>query len=58
MVPTIRPSPVSSCVGIVAAIAAALSFSFARPKSSTLTRPSLVTMTLAGFRSRCVMPRW
>ena len=30
--------------------------SFARPKSSTFTRPSLVTMTLAGFRSRWTMP--
>ena len=30
--------------------------SLARPKSSTFTRPSGVTMTLAGFRSRWVMP--
>jgi hypothetical protein len=30
--------------------------SFASPKSSTLTRPSFVTMTLAGFKSRCTMP--
>ena len=28
----------------------------ARPKSSTFTRPSAVTITLAGFRSRCTMP--
>ena len=34
----------------------AASVSFARPKSSTLTRPSSVTMTLAGFRSRWTMP--
>src|SRR3981081_2204091 len=30
--------------------------SLARPKSRTLTRPSVVTITLAGFRSRCMMP--
>ena len=30
--------------------------SFARPKSSTVTRQSAPTMMLAGFRSRCVMP--
>src|SRR5579871_3056052 len=28
----------------------------ASPKSSTLTTPSGVTMMLAGFRSRCVIP--
>ena len=28
----------------------------ARPKSSTLTLPSGVTFTLAGFRSRCTIP--
>ena len=31
--------------------------SLASPKSSTLTRPSRVTITLPGFRSRCTMPR-
>src|ERR1017187_6103056 len=29
---------------------------FARPKSSSLTRPSSVTLTLAGLRSRWTMP--
>ena len=29
---------------------------FARPKSSTLTVPSGVSFTFAGFRSRCTMP--
>ena len=38
------PSSRSACV------------SFARPKSSTLTTPSGVTMTFAGFRSRWTMP--
>ena len=31
--------------------------SLASPKSNTLTRPSSVTMTLLGFKSRCTMPR-
>ena len=31
--------------------------SLARPKSRTFTRPSRVTMTLAGFKSRWTMPR-
>jgi hypothetical protein len=30
---------------------------FANPKSSSLTTPSGVTFTLAGFRSRCMTPR-
>ena len=30
--------------------------SFARPKSRILTRPSAVTNTFSGFRSRCTMP--
>ena len=34
------------------------SVALARPKSSTLTRPSSLTMTLAGLRSRCVIPCW
>ncbi len=29
---------------------------FARPKSSTFTRPSRVSITFAGFRSRCTTP--
>ena len=29
---------------------------FARPKSSTFTVPSVRTLTLAGFKSRCTMP--
>ena len=32
------------------------SLSLARPKSTTFTRPSPVTITLAGLRSRCVIP--
>ena len=32
------------------------STSFARPKSSTLTRPEVVTITFAGFTSRWTMP--
>ena len=31
---------------------------FARPKSRTLTRPSRVSLTLPGFRSRWTMPFW
>ena len=30
--------------------------SFARPKSSSLTKPSFETMTFSGFRSRCTIP--
>ena len=47
-------------VGRLAASAVALAPSepsaLARPKSRTFTRPSRVTLTLAGFRSRCTMP--
>jgi hypothetical protein len=32
------------------------SFALARPKSSTLTVPSRVTLTFAGFRSRWTIP--
>ncbi len=35
-----------------------LGVALARPKSSTFTRPSSLTMTLAGLRSRCAMPCW
>ena len=31
-------------------------FSFARPKSRILTRPSRDTKTFSGFMSRCTMP--
>ena len=31
---------------------------FANPKSSTFTRPSCVTITFAGLRSRCTTPPW
>ena len=34
----------------------ALKAAFARPKSSTFTTPPDVTLTLAGFRSRCTIP--
>ena len=54
-VPTILPSWVTEAVGSwvgVSSPVAAGSASLARPKSSTLGRPSGVTMTLAGFRSR------
>ncbi len=30
----------------------------ARPKSTTLTRPSSVISTFSGFTSRCTMPAW
>ena len=48
-VPTVVPAGVSagSAKGVVA---------FATPKSSTLTRPSGVSLMLAGFRSRWTIP--
>jgi len=51
-----RPSPVNCCVDSSSA-SSDDPFSLARPTSSTFTRPLVATMTLAGFRSRCTMPR-
>jgi len=38
-------------------LASSLDTSFAKPKSSTFTTPSLLTTTFAGFKSRWTMPR-
>ena len=42
-------------VVLAASSSLALWTAFARPKSSTFSVPSSVTMTLAGFRSRWMM---
>ena len=50
---------VRSCAGsVVAILGDSRPRSFASPKSSTFVLPSSVTMMLAGFRSRCVIPNW
>jgi hypothetical protein len=58
-VPTIMPSLVSLACSWVISVRALASGAepdcFARPKSISLA-PLLVSMTLAGFRSRCVIP--
>ncbi len=58
-VPTIVPSAVSGCVTVGdcdnASIAGASSNARARPKSISFA-PPFVSMTLAGFRSRCTTP--
>ena len=50
-----------SCMVCVGAIESggsrSLDIALAKPKSRTFTRPSLVTLMLAGFRSRWTMPR-
>ena len=59
-VPTMRPWPVRPVAARVVSppdAAASISRSLARPKSSTFTCPDSVTITLAGLRSRWVMPR-
>jgi len=58
VVPTTTPSPVRSVCGatVVSSPEAVRSVSFARPKSSTFTKPSFDTMMLPGFRSRWTMP--
>ena len=50
------PSRVESVPGRVGSPIAGVSSAFARPKSSSFTRPSGSTLTLAGFRSRWMMP--
>jgi hypothetical protein len=64
-VPKSTPRPVIACVRVgdnerscapeSPDIGSAVS-AFAKPKSSTLTRPSGVIFTFAGFRSRCTTP--
>src|ERR1041385_5380474 len=54
-VPTIIPSAVSPSP-LPRWLKAMAPTSLARPKSSSLTVPDLVTMTLAGLRSRWMMP--
>jgi hypothetical protein len=56
IVPTTCPASVgegsvASPLSLVSRVAA-----FARPKSSTFTRPSTVTITFSGFTSRCTIP--
>ena len=57
-VPTTIPDAVKPSATVVAREGASsgVSDSFARPKSMTLAWPSPVTMMLAGFRSRWMMP--
>ena len=57
-VPITTPSRVRRSVGICESEESVGSAAviLARPKSRTLTRPSVVTMTLAGLRSRWTMP--
>ena len=59
-VPRILPSAVACGAGPSAVSVWRLSDDccFASPKSRTFTRPSCPTITLAGFESRWVMPRW
>ena len=55
-VPRITPCIVAAMVSVgellMSSLAASSSNAFANPKSRTLTLPSGVTFTLAGFRSR------
>ena len=52
-----RPSWVTDCVSrVVRSPMKASSRSLASPKSSTLSRPSGVSITFSGFRSRCRIP--
>ena len=59
MYPTV-PTSFPSCVGddsVGSPLAApSTATSFASPKSSTFTRPSVVTNKFSGFRSRCTIP--
>ncbi len=57
------PSTIPTSVSGAAVIACVVSLSegrsgarLARPKSSTITRPCFVIITLAGFKSRCTIP--
>ena len=56
IVPITAPACVSACETVASGSAPA-SVTFASPKSSTLTRQSAATITLAGLRSRWTMPR-
>jgi len=60
--PTAEAAPTTvaavAAAGSVAGLTKLSSASFASPKSSTFTRPSAVSMTLPGLRSRWVMPFW
>jgi hypothetical protein len=56
-VPTIAPSVDRVAVGSVLPAPAGGPTHFARPKSSTFTRPSSLSMTFAGLRSRWTTPR-
>jgi hypothetical protein len=58
IVPAIMPvsEPGAPAVGARVLASVGAGISLARPKSSTLTRPSRVTITLAGFKSRCTTP--
>ena len=55
--PRIAPSRVCA-VRVAAPSPDTGSISFARPKSSTFTRPCSFTMMFEGFRSRCTIPDW
>src|SRR5579863_4473131 len=50
------PGLVTASVTVLAALAAWARFSFARPKSRILARPSRWIMMFSGLMSRCTMP--
>ncbi len=52
------PGSVPAAVGrfVCGPVAPSACVSFARPKSRILMRPSFVTKTFSGFRSRCTIP--